>query len=135
MAATMKAKKAPAPADVRATAGMSLLTGKGVASSFTLRVLEADPEVALLAVELSREGEDGGESYHIHKDTHGVLHCDCADGTFVPERPGGCKHIAGLRQQIKMFAALGGMLGCPTGDAPAWPAKPQATPAAKAHAA
>ena len=26
--------------------------------------------------------------------------CDCPDGTYRPERPGGCKHVAGLRAAL-----------------------------------
>jgi hypothetical protein len=26
--------------------------------------------------------------------------CDCPDATFHPERPGGCKHVAGLRAAL-----------------------------------
>jgi hypothetical protein len=26
--------------------------------------------------------------------------CDCGDGTFRPDRPGGCRHIAALRQAL-----------------------------------
>ena len=32
--------------------------------------------------------------------------CDCPDGTFHPERPGGCKHRAALKAALKALSLL-----------------------------
>jgi hypothetical protein len=34
--------------------------------------------------------------------------CDCADATYRPERPGGCKHAGGLRRDIEALFLDGG---------------------------
>jgi hypothetical protein len=39
----------------------------------------------------------GGEVYNLPRDLSG---CDCGDGTFRPERPGGCRHASALRQAL-----------------------------------
>jgi hypothetical protein len=38
-----------------------------------------------------------GEVYDLPRDLSG---CDCPDQTYRPERPGGCKHMAALRQAL-----------------------------------
>ena len=38
-----------------------------------------------------------GEVYFLPAD---CTDCDCPDRTYRPERPGGCKHMAGLRQAL-----------------------------------
>jgi len=38
----------------------------------------------------------------------GEWSCDCPDGTYCPERPGGCKHIAALRDAEEIRQAEGG---------------------------
>jgi hypothetical protein len=38
-----------------------------------------------------------GESYDVPRDLSG---CDCPDRSYRPDRPGGCKHIAALRQAL-----------------------------------
>jgi hypothetical protein len=39
----------------------------------------------------------GGEVYDLPADLSG---CDCPDGTFKSERPGGCRHRQALRQAL-----------------------------------
>lgn len=38
-----------------------------------------------------------GEQYDLPRDLSG---CDCGDRTHRPERPGGCRHMAALRQAL-----------------------------------
>ncbi|HEX5270533.1 MAG TPA: hypothetical protein VFW33_08615 [Gemmataceae bacterium] len=38
-----------------------------------------------------------GEVYDLPRSLDG---CDCPDRTYKPERPGGCKHMAALRQAL-----------------------------------
>ena len=38
-----------------------------------------------------------GERYDLPRD---LSSCDCADHTYRPERPGGCRHMAALRQAL-----------------------------------
>jgi hypothetical protein len=54
------------------------------------------------AVQLVRFG--GHEQYAINLDTE---ECDCPDGTYNPDRPGGCKHVVALRQTLPAVAASG----------------------------
>ena len=39
----------------------------------------------------------GAEVYHLPRD---LSSCDCPDHTYRPERPGGCRHMAALRQAL-----------------------------------
>src|SRR5262245_20073210 len=48
-----------------------------------------------------------GTVYHIDTQTRwGQWQCDCADATYRGERPGGCKHVAALRQALAQTATL-----------------------------
>src|SRR5262245_59553236 len=48
-----------------------------------------------------------GTVYHIDTNTRwGQWQCDCADATYRGERPGGCKHVAALRQALAQTATL-----------------------------
>jgi hypothetical protein len=42
-----------------------------------------------------------GEVYDLPRDLSG---CDCPDRTYRPERPGGCRHMAALRQALPTVA-------------------------------
>jgi hypothetical protein len=42
-----------------------------------------------------------GEVYDLPRDLGG---CDCPDRTYRPERPGGCRHTAALRQALPTVA-------------------------------
>jgi hypothetical protein len=42
-----------------------------------------------------------GEVYDLPRD---LSSCDCPDGTYRPERPGGCKHAVALRQALPAVA-------------------------------
>ncbi len=45
-----------------------------------------------------------GEVYDIPRD---LSSCDCPDHTYRPERPGGCKHMAALRQALPTVSKAG----------------------------
>jgi hypothetical protein len=42
-----------------------------------------------------------GEVYDVPRD---LSSCDCPDRTYRPERPGGCRHMAALRQALPTVA-------------------------------
>jgi hypothetical protein len=44
--------------------------------------------------------KEDGTTYDIDA-TANPWRCDCPDATFHPERPGGCKHCAGLRAALR----------------------------------
>lgn len=45
------------------------------------------------------------ERYYVH--LRGNVSCDCADATYRPDRPGGCKHVVAVRQALGLVAAHG----------------------------
>jgi hypothetical protein len=46
---------------------------------------------------LQKFASAGGDVYDLPADLSG---CDCPDGTYRGERPGGCRHREGLRQAL-----------------------------------
>ncbi len=97
---------------------VQIVTDKGVVSEFGLFFPTPHPEVARAAVRMVK---DDGEMYDISLGVDGVARCDCADGTFHPERPGGCKHLRALRALIRKFAGLTALADAvtPAGPPPA----------------
>lgn len=51
-----------------------------------------------IGMRLVRLGEDGEEKVYDVDFTVEPWTCDCADATYRPERPGGCKHLVALRK-------------------------------------
>lgn len=48
-----------------------------------------------------------GAVYHIDAATRwGQWQCDCPDAVYRGERPGGCRHVAALRQALAKIATL-----------------------------
>jgi hypothetical protein len=72
---------------------------------------KVDPEVATAAIRLVK---DDGEIYDVHLGIDGLVRCDCPDGIFHGERPGGCKHIVALRAMILKMAGLLALAEAPT---------------------
>jgi hypothetical protein len=71
-----------------------------------------------------------GQRYYVH--LRGNVSCDCADATYRPDRPGGCKHVNAVRQALGLVAAHGWprRAEVPFADAePACCATPAAPPA------
>lgn len=107
----------PATEPVRGSvlASVRIRTDKGAVSEFGVSFPKPDPAVAVAAVRLVK---DDGEIYDVALGTDGLVRCDCADGTFHPERPGGCKHIVALRALIRSFAACVPLAYAPTAAGP-----------------
>src|SRR5262245_66693325 len=77
--------------------------------------IDGTPYLVSYVGELPPEGEPivygyaitkaDGTVYHIDTQTRwGQWQCDCPDATYRGERPGGCKHVAALRQALARAA-------------------------------
>ena len=108
-------KPATTPAGGTLLPKVQITTDKGVVSEFGVFFPTPDPEVAAAAV---RFVKDDGEIYDLSLGTDGVARCDCPDGTFHAERPGGCKHLRALRALVRKFAGVAALAAAPTPAGP-----------------
>jgi hypothetical protein len=91
-------RPAPEPVSVRARfAGGNLADGSAI-----LSIRDGDGESSYWCEALPAGGYrlrkfGAGRRYELPADLSG---CTCGDRTHRPERPGGCKHMAALRQAL-----------------------------------
>ncbi len=104
-------KPATTPVCGTVRARVEITTDKGVHSDFGIVFLDPDPHVARAAVRLVKSD---GEMYDVALGADGVVRCDCGDGVFHPERPGGCKHIVALRTLVHHFGGVAALATAPT---------------------
>lgn len=92
---------------------LAITTDRGT-SEYLFRFLTDWRYPAGLGFELAKVGGSEAEVYHLPSD---LSSCDCADATFKPDRPGGCKHMKALSVALPRLAN-------PAPDQPAPPFAP-----------
>jgi hypothetical protein len=95
-------RKAPEPVSVRARFAGGATTEDLADGTAVLSIRDGDGETSYWCEALLTGGYrlhkfGAGRRYDLPADLSG---CTCGDRTHRPERPGGCKHMAALRQAL-----------------------------------
>jgi hypothetical protein len=99
---------------------LAISAGDHTDSDTTVYWLQAftDPDGRIAAFRLTKFGT--GQTYDLPADLCG---CDCPDGTYRPEREGGCKHAVALRQTLLAVAGVKTTSPVEAPEVPEWPTR------------